>query len=247
MQSNFNEEMPQDESYYILDAKENSNVYLGFQENINEQEFRLQIEKSFHESVSIQIENYIQSHKSKKHDFFSIPHGTIHGSGKNNLVLEISSAPYIFTFKIYDWLRLDLDGRPRTLNIDRAFRNLDFSRKGDLIKQHINNIKVIYENSDCKIHCLSTNDEQYYDVHRIDLKSSFEFKTSDCFSVLSLVEGDSIEVETQNGYKKRFYYAETFIIPAAAVSFILTNIAHMPCKLLRVFIKPEYLLNQKTY
>ena len=243
MQANFNEVMSQDESYYILDAKEGANVYLGFQENISKQEFRSQIENSFKESNSIQIENYVQSHKSKKHDFFSIPHGTIHGSGKNNLVLEISSAPYIFTFKIYDWVRLDLDGRLRTLNVERAFENLDFERKGNQVEQHINNIKDVFQNNDCKIQCLSTNSEQYYNVHRIDLKSSFEFETNDCFSVLSLVEGDSIEVETQNGFKKRFYYAETFIIPAAAVSFKLKIGDDMPCKVLRVFIKPEKLMN----
>ena len=242
MKSNFNEKLPQDESYYILDAKENAQVYLGFQENVNKKEFRLQMEKSFNESVSVQIEDYVQSHPSKKHDFFSIPNGTIHGAGVNNLVLEISSAPYIFTFKIYDWVRLDLNGQPRTLNIERAFENLDFSRKGNrVVEQNINNIKVIHEDRDCKTECLSTSTEQFYNVHRIELKTKFEFKTNDCFSVMSLVEGNFIEVEQQNGFIKRFNYAETFIIPAAARSFILKNGRDMPCKVLRAFIKPELL------
>ena len=74
--------------------------------------FRQELENSVNENIAMDIEQYVQSFPSHKHDLFLIPNGTIHSSGKDNMVLEISATPYIFTFKMYDWVRLDLEGDP---------------------------------------------------------------------------------------------------------------------------------------
>ena len=198
------------------------------------------MEESFKNGTIIEIENYVQAHPSHTHDYFTIPHGTIHGSGKNNLVLEISSTPYIFTFKIYDWLRVDLDGKPRTLNLSRAMENLDFERKGEKIcKENINNIKVLLDNGDVKIFHLITHDHLYFDVHRIEINSGarLECQTNEKFHMMMLVEGEWINVRTMNGYEKRFSYAETFLIPAAANTFTIENKTNKMCKVIRAFVK----------
>ncbi len=105
-------------------------VNLGFQQEIAAQEFKQVLEKSAEQVTPVEMEKYVQALPVKKHDLFLIPNGTIHGSGAGTMVLEISATPYIFTFKMYDWLRLGLDGKPRTLNIERAFANLYFDRQG---------------------------------------------------------------------------------------------------------------------
>ena len=130
IQRNFGETFTQDECYYILDCRPGAEVYLGFREDIDPAEFRNALELDAAAGQEVDVERFVNTGPAHKHDLFFIPQGTIHCSGAGNLVLEISATPYIFTFKMYDWLRRDLDGKMRPLNIARAFENLYFERQG---------------------------------------------------------------------------------------------------------------------
>ncbi len=238
IQQEFGENITQDETYYILDCKDNASVYLGFQENIDAGNFRKELEKSVAENTAIEIENYVQVHPAHKHDLFLIPNSTIHGSGINNMVLEISATPYIFTFKMYDWVRLDLNGEPRPINIEHAFKNLDFNRKGEKVKQELISRPVILERTDhYQLVHLPTHAEHFYDVHRIEFLHEIKVSTSNQCHILMLVEGESIVVTTDNGYSQEFNYAETFIIPAAAGGYHILNKGKEMAKVVKAFIK----------
>lgn len=134
IQNTFGMHYTQDESYYILDADENEDtfVYLGCKTGIDREEFAQALADS-QETGTFDAEKYVNVIPAKKHDHFLIPGGTIHCSGKNCMVLEISATPYIFTFKLWDWGRLGLDGRPRPIHLEHGmvfqFEHVDVKGK----------------------------------------------------------------------------------------------------------------------
>jgi mannose-6-phosphate isomerase class I len=238
IKNNFGERITQDETYYILECQPDAQVYLGFQDNIQPDEFRSALEYSQQEKQPLNIEDYVQVHAAKKHDLFLIPNGTVHSAAAGNLVLEISATPYIFTFKMYDWLRLDLDGNPRPINIDHAFNNLDFSRKGDKVQQELISQPVVLSNiNNSKIIHLPTHPQHFYDVHRLEFENEIEVDLNGSCHVLMIVEGQLVQVETAAGVKNVFCYAETFVIPAAAGSYRLTNQGNGILKVIKAFLK----------
>jgi len=240
IQKEFGENFTQDETYYILDADKDATVYLGFQGDINPDKFKKVLNNSFETKKVIDIEQYIQKFPARKHDLFLIPNGTVHCSGINNLVLEISATPYIYTFKMYDWQRLDLDGNPRPLNIDRAFKNLDFTRKGEVVKNTlISKPEIIDQGKDWqKVH-LSTHKKHFYDIYRYEFDSEIEIKTLEQCHILMLVDGESIELTTDNREIVIFNYAETFAVPAAANKYKIINKGKSRAKVIVSFVKDE--------
>jgi mannose-6-phosphate isomerase class I len=235
--TNFGESFTQDETYYILDCVPDAEVYLGFNEDIDPQTFRDALERSFLESVPVDINRFVNREPAHKHDLFLIPHGTIHCSGIGSLVLEISATPYIFTFKMYDWLRLDLEGRPRPLNIERAFQNLHFERKGERVKQElVSKPAVIAKGDNWQLIHVPTHRKHFYDVHRVEFSGEVELTTDGSCQVMSLVEGRTVILES-GGLRQQFNYAETFVVPAAAEKFKLIAGEDGPVKVVKAFMK----------
>jgi len=240
IRENFGETYTQDESYYIIAAEPDSRVYLGLTEDCQADEFRHALEESQNTGKKVDIDKFVNSEPSKPHDLFLIPNGTVHCSGAGNLVLEISATPYIFTFKIYDYLRRDLQGNLRPINIQRAFSNIRFERRKNWVRENlIAKPKLVGSGPGWEKYVLYDKPFTFYEVHRLEFEREYEMDTADRAFAVNLVEGRQIEIITGNGRKNILSFIESMVIPAATGHIKFVNTSGVPCKLLLVFVKDD--------
>lgn len=224
IRDNFGMCYTQDESYYLLDAKDDSTVYLGLRENIDPAEMIAGLKEAQDNNTVYDVEKYVNVFPAKKHDHFLIPNGTIHCSGANSMVLEISSTPYIFTFKLYDWARLGLNGEPRAINIRHGSNVIDWTRDTRYCSENlINRIELIGEGDGWREERTGLHKIEFIETRRHWFTKKVLHQTNDSVNVLNLVEGVEAIVESPANAFEPFivHYAETFIVPAAVGEYTI--------------------------
>ncbi|NWF89275.1 MAG: class I mannose-6-phosphate isomerase [Ignavibacteriaceae bacterium] len=240
IRKNFGETFTQDETYYICASKPDAKVYIGLTENCDPQEFKRALEDSIRFGKEVDIEKFVNYEPSKPHDLFLIPNGTVHCSGEGNLVLEISATPYIFTFKIYDYLRRDLEGNLRPINVERGFENIRFERKKKWVQDNLlAKPKVLRSGKGWQEVVLYESPFTFYNIHRIEFEDEFIMNTNGMAYSTNLVQGEQVEIYSSNGRVSKLSYLETMIIPAAAGEIKIVNKGKNACKMVMVYVKPE--------
>lgn len=225
IQNTFGMHYTQDESYYILDADDDACVYLGLKDNVNKDEMLAALEDAQNTGCNFEVEKYVNKIPAKKHDHFLIPSGTIHCSGKNTMVLEISATPYIFTFKLWDWGRLGLDGLPRPLHLNHGKEVIDWCRTTDWVYDNLVNQNTCLDTtSNFTVERTGLHKREFIDTIRHTFSTTVYHTTDDSVNVLNLVEGGEAIIESPLGSFEPFivHYAETFIIPASVKAYTIT-------------------------
>lgn len=217
IQENFGLHYTQDESYYMMEADSDAVVYLGLKEGVDPQAMIADLEEAQAGNMIFDAEKHVQSWPAKKHDHFLIPAGTVHCSGKNSMVLEISATPFIYTFKLWDWGRLGLDGKPRPINIEHGKKNIQWDRttewtKNNLIKQ----VTEVATGEGWTEERTGLHEREFIETRRHWFTQTVKHSTNGGVNVICLVEGDTVIVESPTSSFEPFevHYAETFIVPA---------------------------------
>ena len=218
IQNAFGMNYTQDESYYILADSEKSSVYLGLKEGISKEEMGKALKEAEHGEKPFDAEKYVNRFPARKHDHFLIPAGTVHCSGAGTVVLEISATPYIFTFKLWDWGRLGLDGKPRPLHIDHGLKNIQWNRNTEWVKNNlVSQDTAIHESKEYSASQTGLHRLEPIETIRYTVREEAIIDTSDSVNMLNLVEGTKALIESTNGDFAPFevHHAETFIVPAS--------------------------------
>ncbi len=214
----------QDESYYLLDAEEGATVYLGVRNGIDKDEMLEDLRAAQRGEIVFDAEKYVNKIPAKKHDHYLIPGGTIHCSGAGSLVLEISATPNLFTFKLWDWQRLGLDGKPRPINVERGSKVIAWNRNTDYVFEHLaNHFEKISEGEGWDEIKTGLHPNEFIETRRTRFSVPVTHYTEGGVHVLNLVEGEEAVVESPDGSFSPFvvHYAETFIIPGSIKSYTI--------------------------
>jgi mannose-6-phosphate isomerase class I len=218
IQQHFGMHYTQDESYYILDAGPEATVYLGLKEPVQPEAMLQDLRAAQAGGPHFPAERYADQWPARKHDHFLIPAGTVHCSGANSMVLEISATPYIFTFKLWDWGRLGLDGKPRPIHLDHGAANVQWDRTTAWTRKNlINQIQPIGQGDGWTEERTGLHSSEFIETRRHWFSKSVPHDTRGGVNVLNLVEGQEVMVESPDRAFEPFpiHYAETFIVPAA--------------------------------
>lgn len=216
----------QDESYYILDAESDAEVFLGLVDGVNPDAMLEDLQRAAEDpDAPFPDQQHVQRFPAKTHDHFLIPAGTCHCSGKNSMVLEISHTPYIFTFKMWDWERVDLDGKPRPINLKRGAANIQWNRTKSWVEPRlVNRIEPVSKGEGWREERTGLYQSEAFETRRHWFTAPVSHDTrSESVHVLNLVQGEEAVVESPTDAFEPYvvHYAETFIIPAAVGAYTI--------------------------
>ncbi len=232
----------QDESYYLLEAAPGARVFLGLRDAADRAAMTRELTEAQVDGAPFAAEKHAAAWPARKHDHFLIPAGTLHCSGAGSLVLEISATPFIFTFKLWDWGRLGLDGRPRPIHLPHGLANLQWDRTASWVgRELVNAVTPAGEGPGWRAERTGLHATQFIETLRHWFTAPVTHDTGGGVHVLNLIEGAAAVVESPTSAFAPFtvHYAETFIVPAAIGGYTIRPAeAGAACATLRAAVRP---------
>lgn len=128
------------ECWLILDAQVGAGIYLGFKSGVSKEMFQTAIEKG--EAVNKLLNFY----PVKRGDFFFVSAGAIHAIGSGVMLAEVQQNCGV-TYRVWDWNRLGINGKPRELHVKKAMDVTDF-REDRNIKEYFQFQENVFEHGE---------------------------------------------------------------------------------------------------
>jgi mannose-6-phosphate isomerase class I len=247
IQHHFGMHYTQDESYYLLDARLGAKVYLGLKDGVDQAAMMSDLLLAQDGSTLFPAEKYANQFPAKKHDHFLIPAGTVHCSGAESMVLEISATPYIFTFKMWDWDRVGLDGKPRPIHLKHGLANIQWDRTTEwTLTNLVNRFELLASGDGWREERTGLHAREFIETRRHWFTKTVSHDTGGGVNVLNLVEGEEALVESPTDAFEPFmvHYAETFIVPAAVGHYTIRPHGRSKgreCATMKAFVRPGFM------
>lgn len=184
------------EMWYIVQADQDAGIYVGFKKGTTREDYLTHLENG-------NLEEIMNFERVNPGDVFYIKPGLVHSIGKGVCLAEIQQSSDV-TYRLYDWNRKDLDGKPRKLHTEMALDAIDFE---------FDEFKITY---DCQENVFKNLvDTSFFKTEIVCLTSEMakDYTNTDSFVVLMCVKGEVKLKATSLNLKMKM--GETILIPAS--------------------------------
>ena len=178
------------EMWYILEAKKGAGISLGFKRDTSKEE----VEQKIKDNTLVDLLNFIEV---KPGDCYFVKSGTVHAIGGGITLFEVQQNSAL-TFRLYDWGKLGMDGKPRELHIEKSLKVMNFKK---------------FKPEEFKRPLLGECD--YFSTYELEVNESAEIN-ADKGSFISITFTDGKGLVNDISFAK----GDTFFIPAGKVAEI---------------------------
>lgn len=240
----FDELGRQDESYYVVVAGHHARTFIGFRDDADIDAFIRVIKLADKEYKPVDYLKYVSYEDSKPGLQVMIPAGTVHSSGRNQVVLEIGSLTIgSYTYKLYDYLRPDFDGKPRPIHTWHGERNLVRERRTSWVRQNIvQQPREVRSGEGWAEYIVGEHDLLYFTLRRLEFERSIEDDTRGRFHVLTLVDGERVRIRSLD-HPERFFdaeYMDMVVVPADMGRYVIENLRAEPICVHKTMLKDGF-------
>jgi mannose-6-phosphate isomerase len=187
---------PKTEMWYFADCDAGSDIFAGLKKGVTREEFA----KALDEGT---VEEKIHSIRVKAGEAIFIPSGRIHAIGAGNVIVEVQQNSDT-TYRVFDWNRAGLDGKPRAMHIAESLASIDFNDfEPELAKQE----------GELVVEC------EYFRVEKWRLEAPRRAAGENRFAIFTCLEG---EIECGGA---QFKPGDFFLVPACATGLELKPVS----------------------
>ena len=195
--------MGKSEIWYIIKADEGAHLYAGFKQEITPYEYQKRVEDG-------SITDVLACHQVKAGDVFYLPAGRVHAICGGILLAEVQQSSDV-TYRIFDYNRPGMDGKPRELHTELAAKALDYHVEA--------NYRTEYESEQDK--AIQIIDSPYFDVRVMDINKPMHrnLMKYDSFIITMCIAGDCTIIVRSTGDKVMLKEGHSALIPAAIADY----------------------------
>ena len=247
---NYNEFGRQDESYYVVVTGHGAKTFIGFRDDADIPQFFRDIEAADTEHRPCDYMKYVSYEESKPGLQVMLPAGTIHSSGRNQVILEIGSLTIgSYTYKMYDYLRLDFDGKQRPIHTRLGEENVRQDRRYSVIHDPespeyiVQKPRLAASGEGWEEYILGENPQVYFSLRRLEFEKKCEQDTGGkLFHVLTLVDGDAVRVRSVRHPERYFdlQFMDIVCVPADMGRYVIENLGREPVMVHKTCLREGY-------